>query len=184
MPWNKEQFIDSVTSFLSSNNIGSINEAADEFSISYTDAATKVNPKSPNWSSIPINLKEREIIKNGFLESFNTGMSIKNTSQFNASVWDPLVDSIIIYWTDVKFTPNPPPPGGLTGQNNIITYPGNENKLKLDIYEAFTSGTIEKVADLLNIAFINHLSTITGTWIGTAPGSPPPPYTLQWSGLL
>jgi hypothetical protein len=40
------------------------------------------------------------------------------------------------------------------------------------------------VAQELDLAILKHLSTITGVWTGTAPGTPPPPLVLPWVGII
>jgi len=185
MPWNSGTFISGVGDWFSTNDAASEDATAEEIAKFYGIAARTVIPSSPSWASTPITLKSDQIIASGFSTSFKLAKALSTGSYLtvNPSVWLPAATAIVTYWTGVTFLPMPPPPGGLVGATNVITFPGLPTPLNFDIGDAFKQEDAFKAARALNDAMIGHLSSVTGLWTGTAPGAPPPPFALPWVGL-
>ena len=92
------------------------------------------------------------------------------------------LNSIITFWTGTSFNLTLPP-GGLAGISNTVISAGLAISLAADLKTAFEQDTGIDSALKLNEAFVKHLSTINGLWVGTAPGAPPPPLSVSWTGL-
>jgi len=182
MAWNSGSFVNSFGSWLSNNDSLSENQTAEELSKLYSISAKTVNPKTPKWLSVPISLKSNSIINNGFLSSFNLAKELREGFT-NPSIWVPAANSIIAYWTSVNFTLEIPAPGGLISTSNITVFPGDPIKLSIDLNNSFKQNDPFAVATSLNKTFQDHLKTVKGLWVGTAPGVPPLPLTVPWVGL-
>jgi hypothetical protein len=101
------------------------------------------------------------------------------------SVWAPAAKSIVKYWTGGTMATVPPPPGGGVGTTNKILVPGLTVALTPAISAAFKLGKTIPLCTALNVAFIAHLKTISGTWVGfAAAGTPPPPFAFPWVTLV
>lgn len=183
MPWDSNRFIKNVGDWLASNEANSDDETAKKIAEFYSHEAANVIPSAPQWPSNPISLNSDNIIEKGFSSSFKLAR-ILTLGKPLPPVWLPAATAIVTYWTGVNFTPMPPPPGGLTGVSNNIIFPGLPSPLNFDIGKSFQMGDPYLTAKELNSAILKHLSTITGLWVGTAPGTPPPPLSLPWSGLI
>lgn len=182
MPWNSDSFISSVGNWLASNDSAGDDKTAMEIANYYSRSAVSVIPLSPQWASNPLSLKPDTIIFGGFSSSFKLARLL-TLGKPTPDIWLPAATSIVSYWSGVNFSPMPPPPGGLTGATNVITSPGSPTPLNSDITQAFQEGDPYGVAEKLNDAILKHLSTVTGLWTGTAPGTPPPPFSLAWTGI-
>jgi len=183
MAWDSSNFISGVGDWLATNSSDSDDSTAREIAKYYGQSSPLVTPSSPQWPSNPISLKSDDIIFGGFSESFKLARTL-NIGKPLPAVWLPAAVSIVTYWTGVSFSPMPPPPGGLIGATNLVTSPGLPEPLNNDIGLAFQQEDPYLVAQELDLAILKHLSTITGTWTGTAPGTPPPPLVLPWVGII
>ena len=179
MSWNSASFINTINTWFSSLSDKSETETAQTIAQAYTLSAISVNT---SFAATPISLKPSLIIQQGFLQSFNLA-NMLSEGETDTNIWLPTATSLIEFWTNTSFNIVPPPPGGLVGASNAITSPGLPLAIALDLKTAFSQEDSISAATKLNQAFINHLSTINGTWIGTAPGAPPPPFSFPWVGL-
>ena len=106
-------------------------------------------------------------------------------SEMPNSVFAPAAKSIVKYWTGGTMATAPPPPGGGVGTTNKILIPGLTVALTPAIAAAFKLGKTYPLCTALNVAFIAHLKTISGTWVGfAAAGTPPPPFVFPWATLI
>jgi hypothetical protein len=106
-------------------------------------------------------------------------------SEMPNSVFAPAAKSIVRYWTGGTMATTPPPPGGGVGTTNKILIPGLTAALTPAIAAAFKLGKTYPLCTALNVAFIAHLKTISGSWVGfAAAGSPPPPFVFPWATLI
>ena len=179
MSWNSDSFINTVNTWFSSLSDKSETQTAQTIAQAYTLSA--ISAKT-SFASIPISLKPPLVIQQGFVQSFNLAKELSE-SEPDVNIWLPAAASIITFWTSTSFNIVPPPPGGLIGANNSVTSPGVPLTIALDLKTAFSQEDSISTATKLNQAFLNHLSTINGIWIGTAPGAPPIPFSFPWVGL-
>lgn len=179
MPWNKQQFRDTVYNWLSSQQADTEEDTAIMIGTAYHSAASDTNPIQ--FAAKPIGLKGPALITAGFKTSFESCKELFGDDTVDN--WKPAALGITLYWTAVPFSPTPPPPGGLVGATNVVVDPGAINPLAQDIFSAFNSDNIDECADKLTQAMVNHLLTVKGLWTGTAPGNPPPPFTFPWTSL-
>ena len=183
MGWNDHFFISNFSNWLREMESDSIEQTADEISRLYVINAETVIPNKPKWESKAINLKNKKIIKDGFIKSFNLCYSVRTGSYLNINpiLWSPAANSIIKFWKNTIFDLTPPP-GGLVGSSNKIESPGLSTPLNIDIGISFRQENHLKCAQYLNKTFKDHLLTIKGKWSGTASGSSSP-LVVDWVGL-
>jgi len=189
MPWGVS-FQSTTTSFLAIGRAESLNLAAQTIAAAYHTDALLVNPLLIPGST-PLSLPGPSGIQAGFETSFTLAQELK-AGPVPSQVWLPAASSIITYWTGAQFNPLIPAPGGLLGTTSSVLFPGDANSLAEGIATAFRAGQpaltqadgASLVAAALNAAFISHLATVSGLWVGTAPGAPPIPYTFPWTGLI
>lgn len=125
---------------------------------------------------------DSRFIESGFNGSFNQSRNLKSGT-INSNIWSSAAQGIIQYWSSAIFSIEPPPPGGSSGTSNLVSFPGVSQPLAIDLVNAFRSmDEIRCVNNLVN-AFKSHLSTVSGEWIGSGTGTPPPPLTYTWVGL-
>lgn len=179
MSWNKQLFRNTVYNWLSSQQADTEEDTAIMIGTAYHSAASDTNPVQ--FVAKPIGLKGPALITAGFKTSFESCKELFGDDTVDN--WKPAALGITLYWTAVQFSPSPPPPGGLVGATNVVVDPGTINSLAQDIFYAFNSDNIDECADRLTLAMVNHLLTVKGLWTGTAPGSPPPPFTFSWTSL-
>lgn len=174
------------TAFFSS--LASPNEAVTAATIAaaYNLAARTATPRTQfKIPAFPINLKPPTIIASGLTTSF-LGSRALPFGKISQGIWIAAARQVILYWTGVVFNPAVPPstggpPLGLPGGVNIVTYPGNQAKLALDLRNAFLEGTAKKSSKALGRAFTNHLKTVKGQWVGSSTAGTP--LTVPWNGL-
>ena len=191
MPWGAT-FQSTITAFLAANNSASRELTAQTIASLYHADALLVSPTLIPGST-PLTLPGPSGIQAGFLASFNAAFAITEgqVGQVPDSIWLPAASSVVTYWTGVQFNPLVPAPGGLLGTTSTVTFPGEPSALASQLGAAFKAGLSATtsaqgaalVAAALNGAFVSHLTTVSGTWIGTAPGAPPVPYTFPWAGI-
>lgn len=189
MPWGVS-FQSTITAFLTIGQSASKELTAQTIANAYHSDAQLVSPLLIP-GSLPLILPGPSGIEQGFIASFTLAEAI-SASEPPVDVWQPAAASIIAYWTGVQFAPMPPPPGGLLGTTNSVLFPGEPSSLAASLGSAFKAGQVAPtkgvaaalVAAALNVAFVGHLTQVSGLWIGTAPGAPPVPFTFPWTGLV
>ena len=191
MPWGVS-FQSTITAFLAANNSASRELTAQTIASLYHADAQLASPTLIPGST-PLTLPGPSGIQAGFLASFNAAFAITEgqVGQVPDSIWLPAASSVVTYWTGVQFNPLVPAPGGLLGVTSTVLYPGDASALASQLGVAFKAGlpavsafqAASLVAAALNGAFVSHLAQVSGTWIGTAPGAPPVPYTFPWVGI-
>jgi len=179
MPWNSGSFTGTMTSWFNSLSDKTEADTAQTISQAYSAAATTAQTL---FLSLPISVGSPAGIAQGFLDSFNAGKEIEE-GELDVNIWLPAASSIITYWTGAQFSPVPPPPGGSSGNVNSITIPGIPLSLAADLRTAFSQESAEASATQLNQAFINHLTTVQGIWVGQTSSTPPTPFSFPWVGL-
>jgi len=172
--------ISGMSAWFESKNASDEDATAKHIADLYKSAAIAVQPTL--FFSNPVSLNDASIIANGFSESFKLAKIIES-GQLSSTIWLPAATAIVSFWSGTSFSPLVPPPGGLIGATNMIVSAGLPTPLNEDIAVAFSQDSASSSAEKLNTAFTNHLLSITGIWIGTSPGSPPPPFSFPWNGL-
>lgn len=179
MPWNSGSFIGTMTSWFSSLSDKTETQTAQTIAQAYSSAAVTTQTF---FGSLPILVGPISGIEQGFLESFNSAKEIEE-GEPEVNIWLSAASSIITYWTGAQFLPLPPPPGGSSGNTNTVLVPGIPLTLAADLKTAFSQDTPTDAATQLNQAFVNHLTTIQGLWVGQTSSSPPTPFSFPWVSL-
>ena len=200
MPWNPIPVQTTLPAWMiaqskNPNLTYSYKPLAKQIALNYHLAATAV--QTPYGAPVVKRGKSRTI-QLGFEASFklaeewqsaNIGETDYTVKQWNNempnSVFAPAAKSIVKYWTGGTMATAPPPPGGGVGTTNKILIPGLTVALTPAIAAAFKLGKTYPLCTALNVAFIAHLKTISGTWVGlAAAGTPPPPFVFPWATLI
>ena len=179
MPWNSGSFTGTMTSWFGSLSDKTETQTAQTIAQAYSSAAATAQTF---FLSLPISVGSVSGIEQGFLQSFNSAKEIEE-GELDVNIWLSAASSIITYWTGAQFSPLPPPPGGSSGNTNTITIAGIPLSLASDLKTAFSQESAEASAIQLNQAFVNHLSTVQGIWVGQTSSTPPTPLSFPWVGL-
>ena len=200
MPWNPIPFVTTLPAWMISQSQNesleySYKPLAQQIGLNYHLAATLV--QTPYGAPV-VKRGTANTIQLGFEASFKlaedwTFANIKDNTyvdkQWNSEmpdyVWAPAAKAVVKYWTGGTMATTPPPPGGGVGTTNKILIPGLTPVLGSAISAAFKLGKTYPLCTALNVAFIAHLKTVSGSWVGlAAAGSPPPPFVFPWVTLV
>lgn len=179
MPWNSVGFIGTMTSWFNTLSDKTESQTANQIANAYASSAVSA---STSFGAAAITLKPSTIISNGFINSFNGAKNIEE-GELAITIWTSAASAVVQYWSELSLSILAIPPGGAVGATNNVASAGVPLTLAADLKTAFSQDSAINAATKLNEAFINHLSTIKGTWIGTAPGTPPPAFSFPWAGL-